>query len=62
MTCFLLLHTDIEGKYGMWLDYWRGGGVERGTKDMLASSSKIIGGGLAPLVPTHMYYCISTGT
>ena len=30
----------------MWLDYWRGGG---GTKDMLASPSKIIGRGLAPL-------------
>ena len=41
-----------------------GGG---GTKDMLASPAKIIrgwvgGGGLAPLVPTHMYYCLPTGT
>ena len=27
MNCFLLIHTDIEGKYGMWLDYWRGGGA-----------------------------------
>ena len=35
-----------------------------GTKDMLASPAKIIGGGggLAPLVPMHMYYCIPTGT
>ena len=60
MICFLLCHTEIEGKYGMWLDYLVGGG---GTKDMLVSPAKIIGGGgLAPLVPMHMYYCIPTGT
>ena len=47
MICFLLLHTEIEGKYEMWLDYWwvRGGGGGGGTKDMLASPAKIIGGG-----------------
>ena len=48
----------------MWLDYWGMGG---GTKDVLASPAKIIGGGgggrgLTPLVPMHMYYYIPTGT
>ena len=46
----------------MWLDYWGGGG----TKDMLASPSKILGGGGgASLFCSYAYvllYTVPTGT
>ena len=48
---FFLFHIEIEGKGG-WI-IWGGGG---GGKGYVGPPLKLLGGGLAPLLPTPMGY------